>query len=43
MSKQKAFTLAEILIVLTVIGILTAILMPIAIQSAPDENVLKLD
>ena len=41
MKKQKAFTLAEILIVLTVIGILTAILMPIAIQSAPDENILK--
>lgn len=38
---KKAFTLAEIMIVLTVIGILTAILMPIAMQSAPDENVLK--
>ena len=38
---SKAFTLAEIMIVLTVIGILTAILMPIAIQSAPDENVMK--
>ena len=39
--KLKGFTLAEIMIVLTVIGILTGILMPIAIQSAPDENVMK--
>ena len=38
---KKAFTLAEIMIVLTVIGILTAILMPIAFHSAPDENVMK--
>ena len=39
--KKRAFTLAEIMIVLTVIGILTAILMPIAFQSAPDENIMK--
>ena len=38
---KKGFTLAEILIVLTVIGILTAILLPVAFQSAPDENVMK--
>ena len=38
---KKAFTLAEVMIVLTVIGILTAILMPIAFHSAPDENVMK--
>ena len=38
---KKAFTLAEIMIVLTIIGILTAILLPIAINSAPDENVMK--
>ena len=37
----KAFTLAEIMIVLTVIGVLTAILLPVAIQSSPDENVMK--
>lgn len=37
----KAFTLAEILIVLIVIGILTMILLPIAFQSSPDENVMK--
>ena len=39
--KKRAFTLAEVMIVLVVIGILTAILMPIAFQSAPDENILK--
>ena len=38
---KKAFTLAEIMIVLTIIGILTAILMPIALHSAPDEKVMK--
>lgn len=38
---KKAFTLAEIMIVLSVVGILTAILLPIAFQSAPDENALK--
>ena len=38
---KKAFTLAEVMIVLTVIGILTAILMPIAFHSAPDQNVMK--
>ncbi len=38
---KKAFTLAEIMIVLTIIGILTAILLPVAFHSAPDENVMK--
>ncbi len=38
---KKAFTLAEIMIVLTIIGILTAILLPVAFQSAPDENIMK--
>ncbi len=38
---KKAFTLAEIMIVLTIIGVLTAILLPVAFQSAPDENVMK--
>ena len=40
-SRKKAFTLAEIMIVLTVIGILTAILLPVAHQITPDENVIK--
>lgn len=38
---KKAFTLAEIMIVLTVIGVLTAILLPVAFQAAPDEDVMK--
>ena len=39
--KNSAFTLAEIMIVLSVIGILTAILLPAARQITPDENVIK--
>ena len=39
--KSKAFTLAEIMIVLGVIGVLTAILLPVALHSAPNENVMK--
>ena len=38
---QKAFTLAEIMIVLVIIGVLSAILLPVAMHSAPDENVMK--
>ena len=38
---KKAFTLAEIMIVLTVIGVLTAVLMPVALNSSPDEKVMK--
>jgi len=38
---KKAFTLAEIMIVLSVIGILTAILLPVAFQNVPNENVMK--
>ncbi len=38
---KKAFTLAEVLIVLVVIGVLTMILLPTAFQAAPDENVVK--
>ena len=33
--------MAEILIVLVVIGVITAILLPVAIQGSPDENVMK--
>lgn len=42
MRTNKAFTLAEIMIVLAVIGILTAILLPAAFHAAPDENLMKL-
>ena len=38
---KKAFTLAEVMIVLTVIGVLTAILLPVARQSMSDENLMK--
>ena len=40
-SKNRAFTLAEVMIVLTVIGILSAILLPVAWHSTPDKNLLK--
>ena len=38
---KKGFTLAEVMIVLTVIGVLTAILLPVARQSMPDEDLMK--
>ena len=41
MSNKFAFTLAETLIVLVIIGILTAILLPVAFHSSPDENLMK--
>ncbi len=41
MKNPQAFTLAEIMIVLVVIGVLASILLPVAIHSAPDENVMK--
>ena len=39
--KKHAFTLAEVMITLTVIGIITAVIMPVAFQSKPDENIMK--
>ena len=39
--KNLAFTLAEIMIVLVVIGILTGILVPAAMNSMPNGNVMK--
>jgi len=39
--KNKAFTLAEIMIVLSVIAVLTAILLPAARNAMPNENVMK--
>ena len=38
---KKGFTLAEIMIVLAVIGILTAVLLPVAINSSPNEDIMK--
>ena len=38
---KNGFTLAEIMIVLTIIGVLSAILLPTAFHSAPDENLAK--
>jgi len=38
---KKAFTLAEVMIVLAIIGILVAILLPTAQNLAPDETILK--
>jgi len=37
----KGFTLAEIMIVLTIIGVLAGILVPIAVHSRPDDKVMK--
>ena len=39
--RKFGFTLAEILIVLVIIGVLTMILLPVAFQSSPDEQVMK--
>ncbi len=37
----KAFTLAEAMITLTIIGVISAIVVPVAVNSRPDENVMK--
>lgn len=42
LKKINAFTLAEISIVLAIVGALSAILVPVAINSMPDDNVMKL-
>lgn len=39
--KKFAFTVAELMIVLTVIGILSAILLPAAFNTTPDQNIIK--
>ena len=40
-NKIKGFTLAEIMITLTIIGIISAIIVPVALRSKPDENLIK--
>ena len=40
-NKIKGFTLAEVMITLTIIGIISAIAIPVAIHSKPDENLIK--
>ncbi len=39
--KKRGFTLAEVMITLTIIGIITAVIIPVAINSKPDENIMK--
>ncbi len=41
LNKLKAFTLAEVMITLVVIGIIAAVVIPVAVQSKPDENIMK--
>ena len=38
---KKGFTLAEVMITLVVIGTITAVIIPVAIHSKPNENVMK--
>ncbi|MBR6298827.1 MAG: prepilin-type N-terminal cleavage/methylation domain-containing protein [Candidatus Gastranaerophilales bacterium] len=40
-NKIKGFTLAEVMITLMIIGIISAIVIPVAIHSKPDENLIK--
>ncbi len=41
MKNKRAFTLAELMIVLTILGVVAAILTPLVFNSAPDENKLR--
>ncbi|MBQ4646843.1 MAG: type II secretion system protein [Candidatus Gastranaerophilales bacterium] len=43
MKQKSAFTLAEVMIVLVVIGVLSAILIPTAMKSKPDEAKMKFE
>ena len=38
---KKGFTLAEIMIALVVIGVITSILLPVAFNNVPNENIMK--
>ena len=39
--RKNAFTLAEIMIALVVIGVITSILLPVAFNNVPNENMMK--
>ena len=41
MKAKRGFTLAELMIVLAILGIVSAVLTPIVFNAAPDENKLK--
>ncbi len=41
MKNKRGFTLAELMIVLTILGVVAAILTPLAFNAAPDENKLR--
>ncbi|MBQ4647491.1 MAG: prepilin-type N-terminal cleavage/methylation domain-containing protein [Candidatus Gastranaerophilales bacterium] len=41
MKNKFAFTLAETMIVLVVIGVLSAVLIPVALNNTPDKNLMK--
>ena len=41
MERKRGFTLAELMIVLAILGIIAAILTPLVFNAAPDENRLK--
>ncbi len=38
---KKAFTLAEVMITLTVVGVITAVIVPVAMSTKPNEDVMK--
>ena len=41
MKSKSGFTLAELMIVLAILGVVAAVLTPIVFNAAPDENKLK--
>ena len=41
MARKRGFTLAELMIVLAILGVIAAILTPLIFNAAPDENKLR--
>ena len=39
--RKFAFTLAEVMIVLAILGVLTTVLLPVAFNAKPDKNIMK--